>query len=64
VLETEDINQSLQRLKAEISELEARLKDQGVRRKPNIPRISSVAKRMLSSAQRVEELVSAADRDR
>jgi len=61
VLQNEDINQNLERLKAEITELEARLKDAGQHRRPNLGTVTSVVKRMLLSAQRVEELVSAAD---
>jgi hypothetical protein len=62
VFQTDDINQTLQTLKAEITELEARLKDAGEHPRRYLGTTSSVPKRMLLSAQRVEELVSAGDR--
>ena len=54
----DEIERAIQSLKSEITELQARLEDK--ERRPNVGTVSSVAKRMLLSAQRVEELVSAA----
>jgi len=56
-LEEHQIEDSIQFLKAEILELEARLRDRRQRRQSN-PR--STSKRMLVSAQRVDELISKA----
>jgi hypothetical protein len=64
VFQSHEIDETIQSLKSQITELEARLQDDEERRRPNLGTVSSVAKRMLLSAQRVEELVSAAYRRR
>ena len=53
--EEHQIDDSIQFLKTEILELEARLRDRRQRRPANA---KSVSRRMLVSAQRVDELIS------
>jgi hypothetical protein len=64
VFQSHEIDETIQSLKSQITELENRLQGDEERRRPNLGTVSSVAKRMLLSAQRVEELVSAAYRRR
>jgi hypothetical protein len=51
----QQVHDSIQSLKSEIVELEAALQDENLHQRPRV--LKSVARRMLLSAQRVDELV-------
>ena len=51
----QQIHDSIQSLKSEIMELEAALQDENLHQRPRV--LKSVSKRMLLSAQRVDELI-------